>query len=222
MTIIVAVDLELSGPDVSRHFVVQVGMAAVRLDDDDGPTPVLSGSWFVHQPTNKSWDERTVREFWLVDGLGKQTLDRYSAPDAIKMHAGDVIAQLLQRFELLRCMGDEEIVLVGDCLTGDYVWLKYMLELFAPNGPRSPNRLVAPDRFTPIVQTGDYVRGLCGESSFSTVSSQRCWRIVEERFGLSRWSEADAHCAHDAYCDASSLARRFARLLHAQRLEATK
>ena len=211
--IVVACDLELSHEDLSLGFVVQLGLSAF---DTDTQEEVCCGSWFMYQPFKKTWHTRTWNEFWMNEKLGKPVLDWYMSPECVKVHAAVAVREFLDMFAGLRAL-DKPLLFIGDALTADMPWLKMLLELFTDregSDPRSPFRLVAPERFTNPLQFPDYLRG----RAKIPIDDRRTnyWTAAERCVGLEKWVVPQfisrAGGPHDALYDARIMTHRFGRL----------
>ena len=211
--ILFSVDFELSHPDLSLGFAVQLGFCAF---DTETQQEVDHGSWMLMQPYNKLWDQETYERFWSVEGKGKSLLERYQDPKTRKVHAALAIQSFLEKLDALRQTG-KKLMFIGDALSVDMPWLKMLLELYVDvqsAQPRCPYHLADPKKYQHILQVPDFLRGRASIGLDDRRTDY--WKANERLFGLEPFELAPELCEgigrHDALYDARALVHRFGRL----------
>ncbi len=132
--LLLAVDVETSGPCVKKNFMIELGAALVDLDLYDPADPTASvvarfGS-YIKRPLGGEWDNKCLKEFWMNHKMVHP--DKFKEVQTViknpETPTEDLVGyNFIAWLESQGCRGSRPFTLVTDNPAFDFVWLQRIL-----------------------------------------------------------------------------------------------
>lgn len=217
-------DVEASGPSLRDHFVPCLGLAIVCLGQGKNePRILFRKKWYITPPTpHRSWDERTLREFWLQPAIAPFYNNichilSHNVPlqngFSLVVDPYRAMSEFVAVCRLATCEGQCEVTLMSDTSGFDFSWLYYYLSHFGPPDCSSPSYLFG--MYKPVRDITSYFAGFGGD-----LNARYAHRSAMQKLGLYerdwKYFARRAHCPpydHDPEHDAAHVGLRSAWIM---------
>lgn len=159
---LIGLDIEASGQRLSKHAMVGLGAAVIRVSDRK---KVAEFSSEMNIPKDLGWEQRCLDEFWdnkKTDGF--EELQAYKK--RINNNACEEPAVAMKRFvswlrnDVLKdiAKGDYQVLdFVSDTTSFDLTWINYYLDKYTDEGPL---HLFWDNHFRDVIQANSYAQAL--------------------------------------------------------------
>jgi inhibitor of KinA sporulation pathway (predicted exonuclease) len=197
MEYLLVCDVEASGQNPNTHFLVQIGLALVKISTPNEIVRMWSS--YVRKPENRFWEERCVKEFW------SQHLEKFEKAQKqvlVAPYAEEVLRSLDEFISEL----PPSTRLAADS-TFDFTWIDSLL--------RGRNHLYFFGDKRDVFELSSFYLGLGMESSPDGWSRKAALRALK----LEPPTELVRH-DHDAAHDAANIAVFAAHILNTLRKRA--
>ena len=216
--IIVAFDIENTGPSLKNHAIVQIGLKV--FEATKARKSLDEFQILINVPENRGWDTQCEQEFWnstLGLILMKQQIQSKQGyePKEAMTHFQNYLFHVFKKYSNNDI---RRIRLVSDTVSFDTCWINYYLDYYLD---ALPLHLVF-GKFKDVLETGSYVQGRSGINHEEELVIAATKRFSQEQSCIERRNILDKPLiehSHNALEDASNIGEMYLIIMYSSYIE---
>lgn len=209
-----AIDIESSGQDMTRHFLVAVGACVVQLESNSVHEPSEDQFLaYLAPPPGTGWDPACLEHFWNNPKKGDRGRTQLELLEAARRkhglwephHAMDMFVHWLHRMALKYPL----LIVVSDNPAYDVAWINYAVQRFATHPKPFDSLAYCTGEYRSIRDVTSFYRGVALQAPHAALgASGRAEEQALQRLGVPSFPEFGVLHDHNPLHDALLMAHQ--------------